>query len=73
MLHYLVPSSQNIFYPQLHKVCDQLYMVSHSLQLPNITLIMFFRAPAKIILSGEHSVVYGHKALCAAIKMYTTL
>lgn len=34
---------------------------------------MFYRAPAKIILSGEHSVVYGHKALCAAIQKHTTL
>ncbi|CAD8043581.1 unnamed protein product [Paramecium primaurelia] len=34
---------------------------------------MFIRVPAKIIISGEHSVVYGHRALCATINKYTKL
>ncbi|KAM3133244.1 hypothetical protein pb186bvf_014672 [Paramecium bursaria] len=30
-----------------------------------------YQCPAKIVISGEHSVVYGKKAICAAITLYS--
>jgi mevalonate kinase len=35
--------------------------------------IISYKAPGKVILSGEHSVVYGHAALCVAIDLWTNV
>jgi hypothetical protein len=34
---------------------------------------MEVKVPAKVILTGEHAVVYGRQALAAAIDLYTTI
>lgn len=34
---------------------------------------ILYKSPAKIIISGEHSVVYGKLAVSAAISLYTTV
>jgi mevalonate kinase len=34
---------------------------------------IIYQSSAKVILSGEHSVVYGYEALCAALSLKTKL
>ncbi len=34
---------------------------------------VIYKSPAKVIISGEHSVVYGYQALCVAISLNTTV
>lgn len=34
---------------------------------------MIVKSPAKVILSGEHSVVYGKMAIASAVSLYTKL